>query len=104
MALTPEDYREISRRHKAFMDEWHKDCEETRKRELAKQGLTMIETPKDKEYRFHGDGDHPNTMEDSSAIVLYLIVMFGGAIFVDRWLIWIIATVIFIKFITRHNK
>ncbi len=48
--------------------------------------------------------DHPNTMEDSSAIILYIVVMLGGVIFIDRWLIWIVATVIFVRFITRHKK
>lgn len=104
MALTPEDYREIFRRSNEFMDEWHKSRLEDRKKELERQGLVMQEPSEDKEDRFHGDGDHPNTMENSSAIVLYIIVMVGGAIFNDRWLIWIFATVIFFKFITRHNK
>ena len=48
--------------------------------------------------------DHPNTMENSSAIILYIVVMLGGTIFTDRWLIWIFATVVFVKFITRHKK
>lgn len=53
---------------------------------------------------FHGDCDHPDTMENGTAFVLYIIAMVVGAIFVDRWLIWIMATVIFIGFITRHQR
>lgn len=104
MALTPEDYREIFRQHNEFMDEWHKRNRELRKQALAEKGIVMQESPKNKKDNFHGKCDHPNTMTDESAIVLYIITMVGGAIFNDRWLLWIFATVIFCKFITRHKK
>ena len=48
--------------------------------------------------------DHPNTMENSTATILWLAVMIGGAIFKDNWMIWIAATAIWFKFITRHKK
>jgi hypothetical protein len=48
--------------------------------------------------------DHPNTMEDSTATVLWIVVMLIGSIFKGNWVIWIIATVIWWKFITRHSK
>lgn len=104
MSLTPEDFREISRRNKEYMDEWHKKNEELRKQELAKKGFVMQESSADKKDNFHGDCDHPNTMESGSAIILYIITMVGGSIFNDRWIIWILATIIFFKFITRHKK
>ena len=43
-------------------------------------------------------------MENGTAVFLYVIVMIIGAIFNDRWLIWIVATAVFLKFITRHKK
>lgn len=43
------------------------------------------------------------TMETGSAVVLYIIVMVGGAIFNDRWLIWIVATFVFLKYLFRHD-
>jgi hypothetical protein len=48
--------------------------------------------------------DHPNTMENGTATFFYIIIMFVGAIFKSRWAIWIIATVIWARFITRHNR
>ena len=48
--------------------------------------------------------DHPNTMENDLATVLYVIVMVGGVIFNDRWLIWIAATIIYFRHITRHDR
>ena len=48
--------------------------------------------------------DHPNTMEDGTATVLWIVVMLIGSIFKCNWAIWIIATVIWAKFITRYKK
>ena len=46
--------------------------------------------------------DHPDTLTNFEATVLYLVVMFGGSIFNDRWLIWITATILWFNHITRH--
>ena len=43
------------------------------------------------------------TMETSSAVVLYIVVMVVGVIFNGRWLIWIAATFIFLKYLFRHD-
>ena len=48
--------------------------------------------------------DHPNTMENSTATILWIVVMLVGSIFNDRWIIWIVATIIWLKFITRYKK
>lgn len=48
--------------------------------------------------------DHPNTMENSTATVLWIVVMLVGSIFKGNWVIWIVATIIWLKFITRHKK
>ena len=91
MSLTPDDFREIMRKNKEAMDNWHK-----------RYGNPTLQ--KDEPENFHGDCDHPNTMEDSTATLLYIIVMTGGTIFKARWLIWIVTTIIYFKFITRHKK
>ena len=48
--------------------------------------------------------DHPNTMENSTATILWIVVMIVGSIFKGNWMIWIIATVIWFRFITRHSR
>ena len=48
--------------------------------------------------------DHPDTMEDGAALLLYIIVMIVGAIFNDKLIIWAFASFIYFKFVTRHNK
>ena len=84
-------------------DNWEKEMREKIKnldqpKNINEENSQQVQTTPNKQY------DHPNTMEDSSAIILYIIVMLAGVIFLDRWLIWIVATVIFIRFITRHKK
>lgn len=48
--------------------------------------------------------DHPNTMENGTATLLWVAVMLIGSIFKGNWVIWIIATVIWARFITRHDR
>ena len=90
MSLTPNDFRKIMRENKEYMDDFHK-----------RYGNI---TPKDESENFYGDCDHPNTMENSTATIFYIVVMIGGAIFNDRLLIWIVASVIYFTFITRHQR
>lgn len=90
MSLKPDDFREIMRKNKEYMDDFHQ-----------RHGSVMS---KDEQMNFHGDCDHPNTMENSTATIFYIIVMVVGAIFNGRLIIWIVATGIFLKFITRHKK
>lgn len=53
---------------------------------------------------FYGDCDHPNTMENSTATVLYILVMIGSLIFKDFLLIWVVASFIYFRFITCHKR
>lgn len=46
--------------------------------------------------------DHPDSLNNFEATMLYIIVMFGGAIFNDRLIIWVIATALYFKHISRH--
>lgn len=88
------DAVEFARRQK----EWEKEREERYK--------VQGETIKDNEYLKKEEipkYDSIYTMETGSAVVLYIVVMVVGSIFVDRWLIWIAATFIFLKYLFRHD-
>jgi len=39
----------------------------------------------------------PNSIDPTAALILYIVVMVGGLIFKDWWIIWIVATVIYFK-------
>ena len=56
------------------------------------------------EEEMYVDAEHPSTMENSTATLWYIIIMIVGAIFVDRWLIWIMASFIYFRFITRKER
>lgn len=48
--------------------------------------------------------DSPYTMEDGTATFFYIITMIIGTLFIDRWLIYIAATLIYFGFKNRHKK
>lgn len=97
---TMEEMRKYTEKYKKEREEFNKRLEESRLKELESKGIKpfdMSQVPK--KYC-----DHPNTMENSTATVLWIVVMLVGSIFKGNWMIWIIATVIWAKFITRHNR
>ena len=77
-----------------------KKLEELRTEWLEEQGLNPHETSKTSEKYY----DHPNTMEDGTATFFWIVAMVVGAIFKGNWVIWIIATTVWLRFITRHKK
>ena len=100
--LDVEEFVTISKNNKKKMDDLNKKYEDIRREELKKQGIEMIEI-KDNKASHHGDCDSVYTMEDGSANLLYVLAMVVGAIFYDRWLIWILSTVIWLCHIFRHD-
>lgn len=90
---------EYKKYHK-LNDEWERDM----RQKISNLDNNTNHINKSTQDNFHGDCDHPNTMETGTAIILYIMVMIGGTIFNDRVLIWVVVTFIFLKFITRHQK
>ena len=82
------------------------DIKKIRNNETKEDNKELTTTPTEKRARnnFHGDCDHPNTMEDSTATLLWVASLALGIIFDARLIIWIICTVVWFKFITRHHK
>ena len=85
-----DDYKKAGEEYRKKLDEFRNGC------------TGLFSQPVKRDSTEHHD--HPNTMENGPATILYIFTMIGGAIFNDRWLIWIIATIIFIRFINRHNR
>lgn len=97
---TMEEMRKYQEKHKNEREEFNKHLEELRLKELEANGLKLFdESQVPKEYC-----DHPNTIENGTATFFYIIVMLVGSIFKGNLVIWIIATIIWAKFITRHKK
>lgn len=98
--FTPEELEAMKKRMRNEREERNKRLDELRRKELEDKGLK----PFDESQVPKKHCDHPNTMENSTATVVWLVVMLVGSIFKGNWVIWIIATVVWAKFITRHDK
>ena len=90
---TPE---EVKKEQQELYDRINKNIEEHQKKRQEQQKLNNENV--------YGDWDHPNTMENSSATILYIIVMAISIIFVNGWMVWIVASIIYFRFITRHSR
>lgn len=91
--LTPE---EREKELNEFLEKIKKrDEEQEREKKLQKQ--KNAET-------FFENCDHPNSLENDEATILWLVVMAVATIFKGNWLIWIIATIIWRRYITRHKR
>ena len=98
--ISYEEQRKIFDEVEKKFKEKEEKREKERLEELAKKGIV----PPDPSTYPKKYCDHPNTMENSTATVLWIVVMLVGSIFKGNWVIWIVATIIWFKFITRHKK
>ena len=88
-AKVDKDFETNQERHRQM---WLKEMEE--------KGIKPFESkPAPKPYC-----DHPDTMENSTATFFWVVAMVVGAIFKGNWVIWIVSTIIWLKFITRHDR
>lgn len=77
-------------------NDWNNDGKRDWKDAVIEHDLA--EMSKETETNEHFVSDSADT---GFAILVYLIVMIGGAIFHDRWLIWIAATVILVNYLKK---
>jgi hypothetical protein len=92
-----EEMRKILDEVDKKFEEREKQRAQEREEELKKMGVEPVKAPKK-------HIDHPNTMENSTATVLWIASLVVGSIFKRAWLIWVVSTLIWFKFITRHNS
>ena len=78
------EWQEFGKEQEKFMDEWRTSgmTEEQKKKYYESKNKPKTTPPE----QFRGD---------SSGLIIYIAVMLIGVIFVDRWLIWIAATLIY---------
>ena len=90
-----------------YMRELRKELEQAKKENNEKRLAALGKTaPKEKSWQEHMyvDADKPGTMDNGTATIWYIIVMVVGALFYDRWWIWITATIIWWRHITRKAR
>ena len=83
--------KEFEEQEQKRREEWLKECE--------KKGIV----PPDPKTYPKQRCDSPYTMEDSTATVLWIVVMIVGSIFKGNWIIWIVSTIVWWKFISRYK-
>ena len=89
-----EDWVKFSEQRKKELQEW---------RDLGKTKEQLQKEKEDRERREY-EKKHPTpppTYHDPAWLILYILVMVGGCIFEDRWLIWIAATVIYVNYLRK---
>ena len=90
--LTPEEReRELDEYIKQNNEKW--DVEKKSKQKLKPQCVQ----------NHFENYDHPNSLENDEATIIWIVVMAVATIFKGNWIIWIIATIIWRKYITRHK-
>lgn len=89
-ALTSEESdREMYEYIKQIDEKWTKIKSENEQKQTVKEMF--------KNY------DHPNSLENDEVTIIWFIVMAIATIFNGNWIIWIVATIIWRKYITRHK-
>lgn len=94
-----EECQELGRKMKAEKEELNKKMSQIRDGELRKMGIN----PDDKKI-VQPKYDHPSMPEDGLITFLYIVLMITSLIFNDFWIPWIILTITYGKFITRHDN
>ena len=90
--LTPEEReREIDEYIKQNNERWNA-------KKKSEQELTLQSAQNPFE-----NYDHPNSLENDEATIIWIVVMAVATIFKGNWIIWILATIIWRKYITRHK-
>ena len=98
-SLTPEQrQKESAEYQKRLYEKIDQMNKESEKKKQERQNVSQ--TPED----FFKNCDHPNSLENSEATIIWILVMAVGTIFKGNWIIWIVATVIWWRYITRHTR
>ena len=53
---------------------------------------------------FFGDCDSFNGLENEEATAVWIVAMILGAFFKGNWVVWIIATIVWLRYITRNKR
>lgn len=82
-----------------------KETEEYFRKKAEENGQTPL--PQDNrswEEKMYVDSDKPGTIDNGTATIWYIIIMVVGAIFKDRLMLWVMATFIWWRHITRKSR
>jgi hypothetical protein len=95
-----EEMRKIFDKVEAERKEREERRYQERLKDLEKKGLKPFDVSRVPRERC----DHPNTMENSTATLIWIVSMIVSMLFKGGWVLCIIETIIWLKFITRYSK
>lgn len=98
--LSYEDQKKIFDEVNKKFEEEEDKREQERLKELEKRGIV----PPDSSTYPKKYCDHPNTMENGTATFFWIVAMIISILFKGGWVLCILETITWWKFITRHNK
>lgn len=82
--------------------EWHETITRLEnQRKECRQNNSFKVTPNGDEWNYIHT-ENPNSLDDGEATVSWIIIMIVGTIFNARWLIWILATTVYIYRMKRY--
>lgn len=94
-----EECQEWGRKMREEKENLNRQIEKIRREELMNKGINPdLQQPIKPKY------DHPGMPDDGFVTVLYVIGMLTSLIFNDFWILWIGLTILYVKFITRHDN
>ena len=99
--LSFEQYQKQGEKNREFKEHIDTHLGEIRNQELKKMGVEL--TDNSEECDSYNECDSVYAIGNGAATILYLFVMISGAIFNDKLLIWIMATIIWMCHIYRYN-
>lgn len=82
------------------MKKRQQEAEKAKELEAQNKGEHQCQNQEEDEKQYY---DKPGTMENTTAIVLYIIAMVVGSIFKDRIFVYLGATFLLILFLCRHK-
>lgn len=105
---TKEEWMKEYRRNQALTPEQREKelndfMAELKKKDEDKKIVKAVQQQQNEE-SFFGDCDHPDSLENNEATILWIVVMAVATIFRFNWIIWIVATIIWRRYITRHKR
>lgn len=92
-----EECQEMGRKRKEEEEKRNAEIERIREERLKRSGVNPDVYKQEKPQY-----DSPYALENSTATVLWIIVAVGGLIFNGGWILSIIATIVWLNYITRH--
>ena len=87
-----EEWRQFAIKQQKEFEEW---------KNIGKSKEQIQREKEAQEQRERAKYTPPPTYHDPAWLILYIIVMVVGAIFTDRWLIWIAATVVYLNYLRK---